>query len=142
MGTKHTNIRFLLFGLALSPRTFNKCIDAALAPLRIQDIRVLNYMDDWLILAQSQEMAARHRDVVFDHMKCLELKLNSKKSMHMPVQRMTFWGVSYGIICLWLVLSQVHSGYGDQNQVRPAHHCETVSETVRTHNSCVQHNIF
>ncbi|KAL0172228.1 hypothetical protein M9458_032539, partial [Cirrhinus mrigala] len=32
--------------------TFTKCVDAALAPLRLQGIRILNYIDDWLILAQ------------------------------------------------------------------------------------------
>ncbi len=49
--------RVLPFGLALSPRTFTKCVDAALAPLRLQGIRILNYIDDWLILAHSEQMA-------------------------------------------------------------------------------------
>ncbi|KAL0190072.1 hypothetical protein M9458_017171, partial [Cirrhinus mrigala] len=48
--------RVLPFGLALSPRTFTKCVDAALAPLRLLGIRILNYIDDWLILAQSEHM--------------------------------------------------------------------------------------
>ncbi len=39
--------------LALSPRTYTKCMDAALAALRLQLIRILNYIDDWLILAQT-----------------------------------------------------------------------------------------
>ncbi|KAL0194632.1 hypothetical protein M9458_008204, partial [Cirrhinus mrigala] len=43
--------RVLPFGLALSPRTFTKCVDAALVPLRLQGIRILNYIDNWLILA-------------------------------------------------------------------------------------------
>ncbi len=71
----------LPFGLALSPRTFTKCMDAALAPLRLQGIRVLNYIDDWLILAQSREMAVRHRDVVLGHIQSLGLRLNTKKSV-------------------------------------------------------------
>ncbi len=33
----------LSFGLALSPCTFTKCVDAALAPLRLQSICILNY---------------------------------------------------------------------------------------------------
>ncbi len=41
--------RVLPAGLALSPRTFTKCVDAALAALRLQGIRILNYIDDWLI---------------------------------------------------------------------------------------------
>ncbi|KAI2647309.1 Transposon Ty3-G Gag-Pol polyprotein [Labeo rohita] len=61
--------RVLPFGLALSPRTFTKCVDAALVPLRLQGIRILNYIDDWLILAASENLAARHRDVVLAHMK-------------------------------------------------------------------------
>jgi len=52
--------RVLPFGLGLSPRTFTKCMDAALAPLRLQGIHILNYIDDWLILAQSVEMAVQH----------------------------------------------------------------------------------
>ncbi|KAI2651994.1 Transposon Ty3-G Gag-Pol polyprotein [Labeo rohita] len=85
--------RFLPFGLALSPRTFTKCVDAALAPLRLQGIRILNYIDDWLILAQSEMEAVRHRDVVLAHMKALGLRLNAKKSVLSPLQRTTYLGV-------------------------------------------------
>lgn len=41
------------FGLSLSSGSFTKCVDAALAPLRLQGIRILNYIDDCLILARS-----------------------------------------------------------------------------------------
>ncbi len=63
-GGKAYQYKVLLFGLALAPRTFTKCMDAALAPLRLQGIRVLNYLDDWLILAHSRELVSRHRDIV------------------------------------------------------------------------------
>ncbi|KAL0164598.1 hypothetical protein M9458_040351, partial [Cirrhinus mrigala] len=85
--------RVLPFGLALSPRTFTKCVDAALASLRLQGIRILNYIDDWLILAQSEMVAVRHRDVVLAHMKELGLRLNAKKSVLSPLQRTTYLGV-------------------------------------------------
>ncbi len=62
-------VRVLPFGLALSPRTFTKCVDAALVLLRLQGIRIMNYIDDWLILAQSHQLAVRHRDVVLANMK-------------------------------------------------------------------------
>ncbi len=48
--------RILPFGLALSARTFMKCVNTALAPLWLQGIRILNYIDDWLILAHSEQM--------------------------------------------------------------------------------------
>ncbi|KAI2644245.1 Transposon Ty3-I Gag-Pol polyprotein [Labeo rohita] len=85
--------RVLPFGLALSPCTFTKCVDAALVPLRLQGIRILNYIDDWLILAASESLAARHRDVVLAHMKTLGLRLNAKKSVLSPSQRTTYLGV-------------------------------------------------
>ncbi|KAI2657596.1 Transposon Ty3-G Gag-Pol polyprotein [Labeo rohita] len=56
-------------------------------------IRILNYIDDWLILAQSEQLAAQHRDVVLAHMKELGLRLNAKKSVLSPLQRTTYLGV-------------------------------------------------
>ncbi len=44
--------KILPFGLSLAPRTFTRCMDAALSPLRQMGIRILNYLNDWLILAQ------------------------------------------------------------------------------------------
>ncbi len=69
------------------PRTFTKCMDAALAPLRLQGIRVLNYLDDWLILAHSRELVSRHRDIVLGHIHSLGLRMNAKKSVLLPSQR-------------------------------------------------------
>ncbi len=43
-GGKAYQYKVLPCGLALAPRTFTKCMDAALAPLRLQGIRVLNWM--------------------------------------------------------------------------------------------------
>ncbi|XP_048017809.1 uncharacterized protein LOC125249543 [Megalobrama amblycephala] len=85
--------KVLPFGLSLSPRTFTKCVDAALAPLRLQGIRVLNYIDDWLILAQSEQQAVQHRDVVLSHMRRLGLRLNTKKSVLLPAQTTSYLGV-------------------------------------------------
>ncbi len=39
-------------GLALSPRVFTKVVEGALVPMREQGVRIFNYLDDWLILAQ------------------------------------------------------------------------------------------
>ncbi len=85
--------RVLPFGLALSPRTFTKCVDANLATLRLQGIGILNYINDWLIIAQSEQMAVRHRDVVLSHIKLLGLRLNAKESVLSPLHRTTYLGM-------------------------------------------------
>ncbi len=77
----------------LATRTFTKLMDAALAPLRLQGIRVLNYLDDWLILAHSRELVSRHRDIVLGHIHSLGLRMNAKKSVLLPSQRTVFLGV-------------------------------------------------
>ncbi len=85
--------KVLPYGLNLAPRTFTKCMDAALAPLRLQGIRVLNYLDDWLILAHSRELVSRHRDIVLGYIHSLGLRMNAKKSVLLPSQRTVFLGV-------------------------------------------------
>ncbi len=92
-GGKAYQYKVLPFGLALAPRTFTKCMDAALAPLRLQGIRVLNYLDDWLILAHSRELVSCHRDIVLGHIHSLGLRMNAKKSVLLPSQRIVFLGV-------------------------------------------------
>ncbi len=56
------SVQVLPFGLSLSPRVFMKVAEVALVPLREQGVRILNYLDDWLILAQSQDQLCEHRD--------------------------------------------------------------------------------
>ncbi len=92
-GGKAYQYRVLPFGLALSPRTFTKCVEAALVPLWLQGIHIMNYIDDWLIIAQSHQLAVRHRYVVMAHIKELGLRLNAKKSVLSPLQRTTFLGM-------------------------------------------------
>ncbi len=43
--------KVLPFGLALSPHVFTKAVEGALVPMREQGVCILNYLDDWLILA-------------------------------------------------------------------------------------------
>ncbi len=92
-GGKAYQYKVLPFGLALAPRTFTKCMDAALAPLPLQGIRVLNYLDDWLILAHTRELVSRHMDIVLSHIHSLGLRMNAKKSVLLPSQRTVFLGV-------------------------------------------------
>ncbi len=85
--------KVLPFGLSLSPRVFTKVAEAALVPLREQGVRILNYLDDWLILAQSQDQLCKHRDMVLSYLSQLGLQVNWEKSKLSPVQRISFLGM-------------------------------------------------
>ncbi len=81
----------LPFGLALAPRTFSKCVDAALSPLRASGMRILNYLDDWLILAQSRDTLLSHIDSLLIHLESLGLCVNRRKSISPRVSPLHIW---------------------------------------------------
>ncbi|XDV14501.1 hypothetical protein PO909_014743 [Leuciscus waleckii] len=95
----------LPFGLSLAPRTFTKCMDAALAPLRLRGIRVLNYLNDWLILAQSHSELVEHRTILLDHLENLGLAVNWEKSSLFPRQITSFLGIELNSLLMTARLS-------------------------------------
>ncbi len=99
----------LPFGLSLSPRVFTKVVEAALVPLREAGIRILNYLDDWLILAQSRALLCEHRDMVLSHLSRLGLQVNREKSKLSPTQRISFLGMELDSVNLTAHLSEEHA---------------------------------
>ncbi len=79
------------FGLSLSPRVFTKVAEAAL--VREQGVCILNYLNDWLILAQSQDQLCGRSDLVLSHLSRLGLWVNWEKSKLSPMQRISFLGM-------------------------------------------------
>ncbi len=65
-------------------------VDAA---LRASGIRILNYLDDWLILAQSRDTLLSHIDSLLIHLESLGLCVNRWKSILAPSQSITYLGV-------------------------------------------------
>ncbi len=90
--------KVLPFGLSLSPRVFTKVMEAAFVPLREQGVRILNYLDDWLILAQSRRQLSAHRDLVLKHLSLLGLRVNWEKSKLVPMQRISFLGMEFDLV--------------------------------------------
>ncbi len=69
----------LLFGLALAPAHFLEVHGRSSShPLRASGMRVLNYLDDWLILAQSRDTPASHIDKLLRHLEFLRLCVNMR----------------------------------------------------------------
>ncbi len=95
----------LPFGLSLSPRVFTKVVEAALVPLREAGIRILNYLDDWLILAQSRALLCEHRYMVLSHLSRLGLQVNRENSKLSPTQRISFLGMELDSVNLTARLS-------------------------------------
>src|SRR4029434_10613874 len=83
----------LPFGLALAPRVFTKCVEAAIAPLRLCGLRVYNYLDDWLIASHSEAAAVQHGHLVVAHLHRLGFVINREKSVLCPTQITTFLGM-------------------------------------------------
>ncbi len=85
--------KVLPFRLSLSPRVFTKVAEAALVPLREQGVRILNYLNNWLILSQSRSQLCKYRDLVLSHLSQLGLQVNWEKSKLSPMPRMSFLGM-------------------------------------------------
>ncbi len=98
--------RVLPFGLSLSPRVFTKVVEGALTPLQEVGVRILNYLDDWLILAQSREQLGDHRELVLWHLSQLGLRVNWEKSKLSPVQRISFLGVELDSVSMTARLTE------------------------------------
>uniref|UniRef100_A0A8C1XTW6 ribonuclease H n=1 Tax=Cyprinus carpio TaxID=7962 RepID=A0A8C1XTW6_CYPCA len=97
--------KVLPFGLALSPRVFTKVAEGALAPLREQGVHILNYLDDWLILAHSRARLCEHRDLVLRHLAHLGLRVNWEKSKLSPVQRISYLGMEIDSVAMFAQLT-------------------------------------
>lgn len=57
-----------LWDVPVSPRIFTKVAKAAHSLLKEVGIGILNYLDDWPILAHSRDPLCKHRDMVLRHL--------------------------------------------------------------------------
>ncbi|KAL0180309.1 hypothetical protein M9458_025751, partial [Cirrhinus mrigala] len=55
-------------------------------------VRILNCLDDWLILVQSEDELLSHRSFLFSHLDCLGPTVNFTKSALSPSQWISFLG--------------------------------------------------
>jgi len=129
--------KVLPFGLALSPRVFTKVAEAAIVPLKEQGVRILNYLDDWLILVSSREQLCEHRDMVLAHRSRLGLRVNWDKSKLSPGQRISYLGMELDSVARTARLTEervqsVLMCPGTQLAPRPTQICVSPSEPSRT----------
>ena len=83
----------LPFGLCSAPRVFTKVLKPVVAWLRAQGIRLVIYLDDFLIMAESISLLLKHLALVVNILRFLGFLVNEKKSVFIPSQKIEFLGI-------------------------------------------------
>ena len=83
----------LTYGYSLASRTFSKCVETALGPLRHQGKRFLFYFDDLIILSNSEETARGDTMLVINHLSFLGFAINWEKSSPLPSRQTVYLGL-------------------------------------------------
>ena len=92
--------RVLPFGISLAPRIFTRCVAAALAPLQASGMRILPYLDDWLLCAPTRGQVLRDTSALLAHVAELGLTVNYTKSHLVPTQESVFLGISLNSVTM------------------------------------------
>ena len=83
----------LCFGLSTAPQVFTRMMAPVSAALHRQGIRLLRYLDDWLLLASSAQDAHLATKSLVALCSTLGIQINWEKSSLTPSQTMTFLGM-------------------------------------------------
>uniref|UniRef100_A0A7M5U2R2 Reverse transcriptase domain-containing protein n=1 Tax=Clytia hemisphaerica TaxID=252671 RepID=A0A7M5U2R2_9CNID len=95
---------WLCFGLGPVPRIFTKLLKVPVSNLRRLNIRLIIYLDDILLMAQSISELLTARDSVIFLFQQLGLIINPKKSVLTPCQKMEFLGLEVDALTMTLFL--------------------------------------
>ena len=90
--------RVLPFGLSLAPWLFTMVTKELGKVLRAMGIRIRMYLDDWLILAESQELCRSQMGILLSATRNLGFQTNLEKSDLVPSQRFAFLGMSFDTV--------------------------------------------
>ena len=93
MGGVPYQFRVLCFGLTTAPQVFTRLMAPISAILHRYGIRMLRYLDDWLILAESRTTCFQAMDRLLQVCEELGLQVNFRKSSLIPSQDMTYLGM-------------------------------------------------
>ena len=82
----------LPFGLSSALYVFTKLLKPVVGTLRQLGIRIIVYLDDMLLMAQSKEMLKQHLATVLHTLIGLGFIINTSKSVFTPTQELEFLG--------------------------------------------------
>lgn len=98
--------KVLPFGLAPGPVIFTKVLKPVLAFLRRQGIRLIQYLDDCLVIGSTAAECRANLALAVDLLQSLGFVVNWKKSIVTPVQQIGFLGVVIDSVLLQLTLPE------------------------------------
>ena len=85
--------RVLCFGLTTTPQVFTRIMAPVSAILHKYRVRMLRYLDDWLILASSEIACLESRDRLLTICTELGIQVNLTKSSLVPTQSLVYLGM-------------------------------------------------
>ncbi|KAK7092033.1 hypothetical protein V1264_009642 [Littorina saxatilis] len=94
--------RALPFGLSLAPWIFTMVVRQFCALVRSQGVRLRAYLDDWLIMGQSEALCRQHTLLVLREASLLGFSVNHTKSELVPSQSFTYLGMTFNTVT-WTV---------------------------------------
>ena len=90
---KTYQFRVLCFGLTTAPQVFTRIMAPVSAILHRLGVRMLRYLDNWLILASTEIACIQSRDRLLAVCKELCIQVNFKKSSLVPTQSLVYLGM-------------------------------------------------
>jgi hypothetical protein len=85
--------RVLCFGLTTAPHLFTRAVQPLVVWARSQGIQIHAYLDDWLIVAEDQEVLKAHVQKVLNKAQDLGWLINLEKSALTPSREFAFLGM-------------------------------------------------
>ena len=92
-GTVH-QFKVLCFGLSTAPQVFTRVFAGVLAWANSRGIRLLRYLDNWLILASSETRARQHVQELLSLCHSLGIVINEEKTDLVPSQSVEYLGMT------------------------------------------------
>ena len=86
--------RALCFGLSTAPQVFTRVFAAVSAWAHSHGIRLLRYLDDWLVLSSSEQEAKQAVQSLLSLCRTLRIVINEKKSDLVPSQTAKYLGMT------------------------------------------------
>ncbi|MEL7079526.1 MAG: reverse transcriptase domain-containing protein [Cyanobacteria bacterium J06582_2] len=94
--------RALCFGLSTAPQVFTRVFAQVGRWLRLSNVRVLMYLDDWLVLNQSKEKLLRDVSLILQLAQELGFLVNLSKSALVPSQTAVYLGMELDSRRFWV----------------------------------------